>query len=104
MGSLKLPAIKKEYRMSHIVEAKTTIHNPNAELLGQAVQLVAQQHQGDIRTQYTDWYRRQHDVSTGLALYTPELFRGIGVEVAPTGELTFVGDPWGVDQLFQQVQ
>ena len=90
--------------MSHIVEAKTTIQNANRELLGQAVQLVAQQHQGEIRQQYTDYYGRTHPVSTGLTIYTQELHRGLGVEIAQTGELTFVGDPWAVRQLFDQIQ
>lgn len=91
--------------MSHIVEAKTTISNPNMQLLAQAVELVCQQHEGgEIRDHYVDYYRKPHTVSTGLAIYTSELFRGIGVEVAQSGELTFVGDPWAVNTLFAQIQ
>jgi hypothetical protein len=90
--------------MSHIVEAKTTIQNPNRELLGQAVQLVAQQHRGYILDKYHDYFERTHTVSTGLAIYTPNLTRGMGVEIKESGELTFVGDPWRVQNLFEQLQ
>src|SRR6266568_695564 len=90
--------------MSHIVEAKTSISNPNRQLLTQAVQLVAQQHQGEIRNQYKGYFGQTYDVSTGLVIYTQELHRGIGVDVKSTGELTFVGDPFYVEALFEQVQ
>lgn len=91
--------------MSHIVEAKTSIVNPNRQLLAQAVNLVAQQHNGSVQTSYRDWYRHEHEVSTGLVIVTDHLFRGVGVEIdQETGALTFVGDPWGVNDLFEQVQ
>ena len=90
--------------MSHIIEAKTTIQNPNRELLGQAVSLVAQQHQGYILDNYHDYFERTHTVSTGLAIYTPNLTRGMGVEIKESGEVTFVGDPWRVQNLFAQLQ
>ncbi len=89
--------------MSHISETKTGITNPNLACLTQAVQLVAQQHSGEVRTQYLDFSRNPHDVSTGLAIFTPELIRGIGVEVA-NGELTFLGDDWAVHEWFEKVQ
>ena len=90
--------------MSHIVEAKTSIQSPDLALLTQAVHLVASQHQGTLENYYVDYYGRRHSVSTKLALHTPELIRGIGIEVADTGELAFVGDPWAVRQMFEQVQ
>lgn len=90
--------------MSHIVEAKTSIINPNRELLAQAVGLVAQQHHGTVRTEYKDFYSRPHPVSTGLAIYTQEMHRGVGIEVNAVGELSFVGDPWNVRELFAQIQ
>ena len=90
--------------MSHIVEAKTSIRSPNLNLLYQAVYLVSEQHQGTIKDHYEDFYGRRRDVNTAMALFTPELIRGIGVELSDTGELTFVGDPWGAHQMFERVQ
>jgi hypothetical protein len=91
--------------MSHIVEATTQITNPNQALLRRAVEIVAEQHEGgNIQTHYTDFSNRRHRVSTGIALYTATMHRGIGVDVKATGELYFTGDPWAVQQEFQQVQ
>lgn len=89
--------------MSHIVEARTAILNPNRQLLSQAVNLVAQQHQGNVQLVYVDYYGRPQEVSTGLAIYTPILHRGIGVDVVES-QLTFKGDPWGARDEFEQVQ
>lgn len=89
--------------MSHIVEAKTAIQHPNQQLLQQAVSLVAEQHKGRIEACYQDYYGDRHEVP--LAIVAPRLRRGIGITVnAKTGELTFIGDSWGVEQLYQQVQ
>jgi len=88
--------------VSHIVEAQTSVVNPDRELLRQAVQVVAQQHSGQVESHYLDWNRSQH--SCFAAIFTLELIRGIGIVVdATTGALTFVGDPYGVGRLFQQV-
>ena len=89
--------------MSHIVEAETAIQHPNQQMLQQAVTLVAASHQGTVEAWYQDYYGAQHEVP--LAIVTPRLRRGIGITVnTKTGELTFIGDSWGVEQLYQQVQ
>ncbi|HYU77184.1 MAG TPA: hypothetical protein VEL31_31325 [Ktedonobacteraceae bacterium] len=89
--------------MSHIVEAKTAIVQPDTALLHQAATLVAQQHAGTLETFYLDYYGKRH--SAPLAIHIPELRRGIGIKVdETTGELTFVGDSWGVVAMYQQVQ
>lgn len=90
--------------MSHIVEAKTSVVNPDRTLLNQATQLVAQQHQeGHIETYYLDFSRRRHPVA--LAIFTKEIQRGIGITVnEQTGELTFVGDSWAVERQYKQIQ
>ncbi len=89
--------------MSHIVEAKTAIVQPDTALLHQATTLVAQQHQGTVETFYLDYYGQRHD--TPLAIYTPQLRRGMGITIdEATGELTIVGDSWGVQSMYQQVQ
>jgi len=90
--------------LSHIVEAKTSIQNPNLNLLWQAVNLVSEQHQGSLKDHYVDYYGKRHETNTAIALFTPELIRGIGVELSNAGELTFVGDPWAVHEIFGQVQ
>lgn len=89
--------------MSHIVEAKTAILHPNQQLLQQAAALVAEQHQGTVEAWYQDYYGEQHEVP--LAIVAPRLRRGIGITVnAKTGELTFIGDSWRVEQHYAQVQ
>jgi hypothetical protein len=89
--------------VSHIVEAKTSVVNPDQELLRQATELVAQQNQGRIESFYIDWNRRQH--ACPLAIFTRDLRRGIGITVdAATGALTFVGDPYGIEEIYQKVQ
>ena len=90
--------------MSHIVEAKTSICQPDLALLRQAVSLVAQQHQGTVEAFYLDYYGKQHPVASSLALFTEQLKRGIGIVITDAGEVTFVGDPWAVQSLFEQVQ
>ncbi len=90
--------------MSHIVQTKTTLKHPNAELLQQAVALVAQQHQGHVSDTYLNYYRQAQRPSTGLALFTPTLHRGIGLDLDEQGTLVFSGDPWGVQQEFERIQ
>jgi hypothetical protein len=91
-------------RVSHIVEAKTSIKNPSLELLRRAVETVVARHQGALHPFYLDYYQRRHRVETGLAIFTNELSRGIGVEVDSSGQVTFVGDPYGVGEFYEQVQ
>ena|SRR6266700_689299 len=89
--------------MSHIVEAKTAIANPDQALLRQAVTLVAGQHGGTVETFYLDYYGKRHPAL--LAIHTPQLKRGIGILInETTGELTFIGDSWSVQTMYNQVQ
>lgn len=90
--------------MSHIVEAKTKIKNPNAALLRQAVEIVASQHErGEVKDHYLDWNWHSHKAD--LALFTATLRRGMAVQVdKQTGELKFVGDFYAIEQEAQQVQ
>lgn len=91
--------------MSHIVEEKTSIENPDRALLRQACEIVAQQHDGEVTDYHLDWYRNRCTTNTGLALILPQMFRGIGLKVDEhTGALSFIGDSWGVKPLYEQVQ
>jgi hypothetical protein len=91
--------------MSHIVEAKTSIVQPDLAVLRQAVEVVAQQHGGTVENFYVDYYGKRHQVASQLALFTPEVKRGIGLLIdQATGVLSFTGDPWAVQALFQQLQ
>src|SRR5713226_8140677 len=94
----------KEKPMSHIVEAKTRVQHPDLAVLRQAVDLVAQQHQGTVENFYVDYYGKRHPVASGLALFMPGLPRGIGLTITQSGELAFTGDPWAVQRLFEEVQ
>ena len=90
--------------MSHIVEARTRVQHPDLAVMRQAVELVAQQHGGTVETFYLDYYGKRHPIASGLALFTPELKRGIGLLITQSGELAFTGDPWAVQRLFEEVQ
>lgn len=89
--------------MSHIVEAKTQITNPTMTLLRQAVELVAgQQPGGRLANHYLSYFGKKHRVD--LALVTDEVYRGIGIQVKPTGELSFIGDFYGYEELARSLQ
>ena len=90
--------------MSHIVQAKTSIKNPDLALLTQAVKLVAQQHPGGrIADYYLTFARSRRDAQ--VAIFTSELDRGMGLKIKKTtGELTFIGDYWGHEELAAQIQ
>ena len=89
--------------MSHVVEAKTSIHNPNVALLQQAVELVAHQHVGGRLSNHYFTYGRQR-VSARLALFTSVIHRGIGIIVKDSGQLAFKGDPYGYEAEAATVQ
>ena len=89
--------------MSHISKAKTQIKQPDPNLLRRAVELVAGQQLGEVATYYLDWNMRKQQ--TPLALFVPNLKRGIAVVVDPTtGELQFVGDFYGVQPIVTEIQ
>jgi hypothetical protein len=89
--------------MSHIVEAKTTIENPDIALLRQAAELVAQQHSGGrVADHYLTYYGDRK--STTLAIFTRTMHRGIGIIVKSNGELVFEGDPFMVEEQFEGIQ
>ncbi|HEU5375563.1 MAG TPA: hypothetical protein VFV38_09005 [Ktedonobacteraceae bacterium] len=91
--------------MSHIVQAKTTITNPNLALLGEALQIVAGAHEGGrVENYILDFGMRHRQVNTHLAVFTKQLTRGIGIELTPEGEMQFTGDPWMVDTDFALIQ
>lgn len=120
--------------MSHIVEAKTTITCPNLPaflalarqrpaavrglpliaLLRAAMNLVAKEHRGTIKPYYLDYDHQRHPVNTGLALHIPRqpnrpasqtLERGLGMQIdEQTGVLTWIGDPYRVEQFYEQMQ
>ena len=91
--------------MSHIVEARTTIQHPDLALLRQAAAIVASAHVGGrVEDHILDYGRRRQAISSGLAVFTGRVFRGIGVEIDEAGMLSFRGDPWAVHEEFNQLQ
>jgi hypothetical protein len=91
--------------MSHIVEARTQIQHPNMDLLRQTLEIVAGSHEGGrVENYILDYGRRRQAISSGLALFTGRVFRGIGIEIDAQGTLSFKGDPWAVHQEFSQLQ
>lgn len=89
--------------MSHIVEAKTSIQNPNVVLLRQTVELVAQQLEGGRVADHYFTYAGKR-VAARLALFSDEIHRGIGIIVKGTGELTFIGDPFLYEERAEAAQ
>jgi hypothetical protein len=91
--------------MSHIVEARTKIQNPDVALLRQALEVVASAHEGGhVEDHILDYGRRRQAISSGLAVFTGRVFRGIGIEIDEAGTLSFRGDPWNVRDEFTQLQ
>lgn len=91
--------------MSHIVEARTKIQNPDAALLRQALEIVAGAHEGGhVEQHILDFSGRRQPVSTGLAVFTGQVHRGVGIEITNEGLLSFKGDPWKVRDEFTQLQ
>lgn len=89
--------------MSHVVEAKTSILNPNLALLRQAVELVAQQREGGrVANHYLTYAGKR--VGTRLAIFTNVIHRGIGILIKESGELTFIGDPFMYETESEAVQ
>lgn len=91
--------------MSHIVEARTTIQYPDLALLRQAAEIVAGAHEGGhVEDHILDYGRRRQAISSGLAVFTKQVFRGIGIEIDEAGMLSFKGDPWAVHAEFSRLQ
>jgi hypothetical protein len=91
--------------MSHIVEARTRVQHPDLALLRQAVEIVAGAHEGGrVKDHILDYGRRRQAVSSGLAVFTDHVFRGIGIELTNEGMLSFKGDPWKVQAEFNLLQ
>lgn len=87
---------------------------PFIALLRQAVMMVARNHGGSVESYYLDYSDCQHTTNTGLALHVPQqasrprhqaLERGIGLSLdETTGVLTFIGDPYRVEEFYASVQ
>ncbi len=91
--------------MSHIVEARTKIQNPDLALLRQALEIVADAHGGGrVEAHILDFGGRPQQISTGLALFTQRVHRGLGIELTNEGMLSFKGDPWKVQGEFSLLQ
>jgi hypothetical protein len=91
--------------MSHIVEARTKIQNPDQALLRQTLDIVAGTHEGGhVEDHILDFGGRQQPVSTGLSVFTGQVHRGIGIEITSDGTLIFKGDPWRVQDAFTLLQ
>jgi hypothetical protein len=89
-------------------------HLPFIALLRQAVLMVAREHGGTIEPYYLDFDGEEHATNTGIALHIPQqantprnhaLERGIGLSIdETTGVLTFIGDPYRVEEFYAAMQ
>ncbi len=94
--------------------ASAVANLPFIALLRQAVTLVAKEQGGTIESYYLDYSRNRHEVNTGLALHIPRranlpshqaLERGMGLSIdEQTGVLTFIGDPYRVEDFYKAMQ
>ena len=87
---------------------------PFIALLRQAVMMVAREQGGSVEAYYLDYAHNRHATNTGLALFLPRqanrsrsqaLERGLGLSIdETTGILTFIGDPYRVEELYEAMQ
>lgn len=87
---------------------------PFIALLRQAVMMVAREQGGTVESYYLDYNNHPHPTNTGLALHIPRqtnkprrqaLVRGMGLSIdETTGVLTFVGDPYLVEEFYEAMQ
>ena len=113
-STITCPNLPEFLALSEQGDAAAVAHLPFLALLREAVKLVATTYGGTIETFYYDYSRRKHHVNTGLALHIPRqpdapadqaLTRGIGLAIdEQKGVLKFVGDPYGVEDFYQQIQ
>jgi hypothetical protein len=90
--------------MSHIVQARTGIVLPKdaqerarcMELLRRTIEVVAAHFEGGkVTDHYLNYRRRRLSPTTGLAIRSREMWRGIGLNIdGPSGELRLDYDPW----------
>lgn len=103
--------------MSHITVGRTNILGPDPTLLREAAEIVAQQHIAEMQQQrvsqqgqlwglqpyFLDYNHHRHP--TELAIFVPGLARGMALVIdLHTQELQFVGDDFGVEDLYSRVQ
>ena len=90
--------------MSHVVQAETGIGLPQDEsevpgfyeLLRNALDIIAQKYPGgEVCDYYKDYSNAKHTTSTGLAIKTQRIWRGIGLDINVRGELVFTRDNYG---------
>src|SRR5260370_305561 len=97
--------MSKDYSMSRIVETRTRILNPVLALLRQAAEIVSGANDGGhVEDHILDYGRRRQAISSGLAVFTQHIFRGIGIEIDEAGMLSFKGDPWAIHEEFSRLQ
>jgi hypothetical protein len=91
--------------MSHIVEVKTKIVNPNLMLLREAMEIVAGAHKGGrVEDHIFDYSHIRRRLASKLALFTKKVTRGIGIEVADDGVMQFKGDDFRYESEYEQLQ
>lgn len=89
--------------MSHISENRTVISTVHEGLLQDALELIASNESGITVTKHIkDYY--DHDVAVDLAIFTPQLPRGIGLEWKKNGGLKFKGDAFGHQAEYSRIQ
>jgi hypothetical protein len=93
-----------EELMSHVVQAKTGIGLPQDEtevpgfyeLLRNALDIIAQKYPGgEVCDYYKDYSNVRCKTSTGLAIKTQSVWRGIGLDINVQGDLVFTRDNYG---------
>jgi hypothetical protein len=91
--------------MSHFSLIRIKIKNPNIALLKKAVELVAKEMDAQVVSEIRDYYG--HTISVAAGIVNATFYRGIGVDVSQTGEVTIIGDfyhvPRAAVKRFQQL-
>jgi hypothetical protein len=89
--------------MSHFSVNRIKLRNPNAQLLRQTVEQIAKQLGGEVVREIRDFNgQTRSDFLVGIR--TPQIPRGIGVKISPSGEVEIIGDRWGVWDKVQELE
>jgi hypothetical protein len=79
--------------MSHVASISTKIKTVNETLLQESLELMHRAEPGlNFTKSFKNWQR--NDVACDVAIYSPNLTRGLGMKYKGDGALSFIGDDY----------
>lgn len=89
--------------MSHISVYEVEITRVNLNLLKKVFRFMATKHNGLISKEIKGFFKKDNR-TCDLALFTPEMKRGLGAIITTEGKLEFVVDPYGVEETVEKIK